>query len=74
MKEKVIIFIIGLLLGAIISTSSIYIYTIANNSNNGEANVQIPSGNGQTDTMRQNGGTPPEIPNNNNQENSQSTN
>ena len=74
MKEKVILFIIGLLLGAIISTGSIYIYTIANNSNNSEANMQMPNDNGQTDTMRQNGGTPPEIPSNNTPENSQSAN
>lgn len=33
MKDKIIIFLIGLLLGAIISTGSIYVYTIASNSN-----------------------------------------
>ena len=32
MKDKIIIFIIGLLVGAIISTGSIYFYTLANSS------------------------------------------
>lgn len=73
MKEKTIIFIVGLLLGAIISTGSIYIYTIANNSSNNEENMQIPNANGQTELTRPNGGTPPEMPSNN-QENSQSAN
>ncbi len=54
MKEKMFIFIIGLLLGAIISTASIYAYTIANNNNNNNNNsgMQMPNG------------TPPEMPNN----------
>ena len=62
MKEKVIIFIIGLLLGAIISTGSIYFYTVANNSNNNSNNMdnrmQMPGGNMPS-------GNPPEMPNNN---------
>ena len=32
MKDKIIFFIIGLLLGAIISTASIYVYTLASNN------------------------------------------
>ena len=36
MKDKIVIFIIGLLLGAIIATGSIYFYTLANNSNNNQ--------------------------------------
>ena len=64
MKEKIIIFLVGLLLGAIISTGSIYFYTLANsNSNNG--GMQMPGGtppqNGQMDFN----GTPPEMSNNN---------
>ena len=65
MKDKIIVFIIGLLLGAIISTGSIYFYTIANNSNNNQMN----------------GGNPPSMPNGNlqpsdlpNGNNNQSTN
>ena len=36
MKEKIIIFIVGLLLGSIISTASIYVYTVANKGNNND--------------------------------------
>ena len=75
MKEKVIIFIVGLLLGAIISTGAIYFYTVANSKNNNQR-------------MQMNGGTPPsmpngqnnetngrpELPNNNTQTNSQTNN
>lgn len=66
MKEKVIIFLVGLLLGAIISTGSIYIYTIANNHNNGNnVNIKMPNDNkNQGGMMDNNGTTPPEIPNN----------
>lgn len=64
MKEKIIIFLVGLLLGAIISTGSIYIYTIAN-SNNKNMNIVMPIDNeGQGGMMKDNGTTPPEIPNN----------
>ena len=50
MKDKVIIFFVGLLIGAIISTGSIYFYTLANSSCNNEG-------------MRMNGGNPPDMPN-----------
>lgn len=64
MKEKMITFLVGLLLGAIISTGSIYIYTIAN-SNNKDVNIGMPADNkGQGGMMENNGTTPPEIPNN----------
>lgn len=50
MKEKIIIFVIGLLLGAVISTGAFFVYTKANScSNNG--GMQMP------------GGTPPSMPN-----------
>ncbi len=51
MKDKIIIFIVGLLLGAIISTGSIYFYTVAEANNNSNPGQQF------------NGGTPPEMPN-----------
>lgn len=57
MKDKIIIFLIGLLLGAFISTGSIYIYTIANNSNKIEINDKGGFMNDEN--------TPPEIPNEN---------
>ena len=49
MKEKIIIFVIGLLLGAVISTGAFFVYTKANSFNNG--GMQMP------------GGTPPSMPN-----------
>lgn len=59
MKEKVIIFLVGLLLGAIISTGSIYIYTIANNSGKNEMGDVMPGGRGD---MMDDGVNPPEMP------------
>lgn len=63
MKEKIIAFFVGLLVGAIISTSSIYFYTIATNNSNNQG-MQIPSDN-QGGRMNQNCGTPSEMPNGN---------
>ena len=40
MKEKAIIFIVGLLVGAIISTGSIYIYTVASNKENNNTTTE----------------------------------
>ena len=48
MKDKIIIFIVGLLLGAVISTGSIYFYTLANTNSNSNNQMQM-----------QMGGTPP---------------
>ena len=45
MKEKILIFIVGLLLGAIISTASIYFYTVANKSNNDNREIGMKGGN-----------------------------
>lgn len=69
MKEKIIIFLVGLLLGSIISTGSIYIYTVANkvNDSNNDIKMGIPNDNeDQGGMMDKNGTTPPEIPNNQN--------
>ena len=44
MKEKVVIFVIGLLFGAIISTGSIYFYTLANNNSNNSQGMQMMNG------------------------------
>ena len=67
MKDKITIFIVGLLLGAIISTASIYIYTLANNNSNNDNGMQM--NNGERPEMPNGGfggnGTPPEIPNSN---------
>ena len=69
MKEKIIIFIVGLLLGAIISTGSIYFYTVANNKNNTSNEInktQMPGGNPRNgnNNMNENGNRK-ELPNNN---------
>ena len=64
MKEKILIFVIGILLGAVIATGTFYVYnkTIVNNNCNTN-NVQPPEmPNGQV-------GEPPEMPNNNTQNN-----
>ena len=72
MKDKIIYFVIGLLAGAIISTGSIYIYTLAAKTDdaNNQQNMQM-QGNPPSDMGGgpMNGGTPPEMPNNNSQSN-----
>lgn len=55
MKDKIMMFIIGVLVGAVIATGAFYVYTITNNNNN------------QTTQMNE-GGTPPEMPNGQNGE------
>lgn len=56
MKERITWFIVGLLLGAIISTASIYFYTLSENNN---------TNNNTTQNTMENRGTPPEAPNGN---------
>ena len=72
-KEKIILFVIGVLVGAVISTAAFFVYTktlgTSNNSNTSSQQMpggtppEMPSGdnagNGQ-------GGTPPEMPSSNN--------
>lgn len=67
MKEKIIIFLVGLLLGSIISTGSIYIYTVANNKNDNDMNLQMPNDDkGQGGMMRENDKNAPlDMPNGN---------
>ena len=64
MKEKIIIFIIGLLLGAVISTGAFYVYTTTANKCDNSTNqtMQMPSGN------------PPEMPSGENNSNSNNNN
>jgi|GEM_PF-1963141 hypothetical protein len=62
-KEKVILFVIGVLVGAVISTASFCVYTVtlgANNSSNTSSSQQMP------------GGTPPEMPSGDNSGNAPS--
>ena len=63
-KEKIILFVIGVLVGAVISTAAFFVYTktLGTSSNaSGSSSQQMPGG-----------GTPPEMPSNTNS--SQSSN
>ena len=60
MKDKILLFIIGVLVGAVISTGAFYVYTTTNDSNN--------NNNSQ---MQMRGGNPPSMPNGQNSENGQ---
>ena len=51
MKNTIIIFVIGVLVGAVIATGAFYIYTTTSNTCN------------NTQNMEMNGGTPPSMPN-----------
>ena len=70
MKEKIIIFLIGLLIGAVISTGAFYVYTTATNKCDNFPNqtMQMPSGqppqmqNGANNSnSNNNNGQPPEM-------------
>lgn len=64
-KEKVVLFIIGVLVGAVISTGSFFAYIklagVGSSSDNSGQSMQMPGG----------GGTPPEIPSGENGSNDQ---
>ena len=75
MKEKIIICVISLLVGAVIATGAFFVYTQAttcNNTNNNQT-MQMPGGNPPSMPNGQNeqNGQPPELPNGNNSENGQ---
>ena len=62
-KEKIILFVIGVLVGAVISTAAFFVYTktLGTSSNtSGSSSQQMPGG-----------GTPPEMPSGENGSNSQ---
>ena len=67
MKDKLIIFIIGVLVGAVISTGAFYIYSTTNCKCNND-NTQINGGQPpeMPDGQNSENGQPPEIPGNNN--------
>ena len=50
MKDKILLFVIGVLVGSVISTGVFYVYTTANNNSN-------------NNNFQMNGGTPPSMPN-----------
>ena len=63
MKDKILLFIIGVLVGAIISTGAFFVYTklTTNNSNSQQTQMQMPGGNMQGMQSGENG-QPPERP------------
>ena len=66
MKKQIITFFIGLLVGAIISTGSILVYSVVTNSNNNSNTIQTmqaPSENDQG-MMNTQGSTPPDMQSN----------
>ena len=73
MKDKIMVFIIGLLLGAILATGAFYLFV--NNSNDCNQSSQMTGGqppempDGQTPPEKPDGenGQPPEMPSNNTQ-------
>lgn len=74
MKDKVMLFVIGALVGAIIATGVFFIYTKINSNNSG---MMGPGGNPPSMPNGQNGesNTPPEMPSENNfQNNTQNDN
>ena len=69
MKEKIYVFVIGLLLGGIIATGSLFVYQKCNenSADNTQSNeqMQMPGGNGDNSNGQMpggNGGTPPAKP------------
>ena len=66
MKEKIILFVIGVLVGTIIFTGVFYVYTTTSSSNN--STMQIPGGNPPIIPNAQRGesGLPSEMPSDNN--------
>ena len=65
MKEKILIFIIGLLVGAVIATGAFFVYTKATTCNaNNNAQTGMPGGNPRSIPRGQNNekGQPPEKP------------
>lgn len=62
MKNKILPFIIGLLIGAIIASAGFLIYIKANNNNRPDFRGTPPQMNQSQDSSSSNG-TPPELPN-----------
>ena len=70
-KEKIILFVIGVLVGAVISTAAFLVYTktLGASSDNSSSSQQMPGGGGAPpempsgeDGQSTQGGTPPEKP------------
>jgi len=80
MKEKIMIFIIGLLVGAIVATGGAYLYINSNSANTNGQNMGMPGGtppgmnDGSTPPEMPDGSTPPEMPSDNNTQSSNQSN
>jgi len=90
MKREIILFVIGVLVGAVIATGAFYVYTTTLNINTGGEMPQMQNGGGQppempngqqppgmSDGQNGNGGQPPQMPGNganNQQANNSQTN
>ncbi|MBO4601048.1 MAG: hypothetical protein J5634_02305 [Bacilli bacterium] len=78
MKDnKILLFVIGLLLGAVISTGAFYIYSKSNSCDCSNNNTNQTNTNGQPPEMpsgQNNNGQPPAMPGENNQTSSNQTN
>lgn len=72
-KEKILLFIIGVLVGAVISTAAFLVYTktLGTSSNTNDSSRQMPGGTPPEMPSGQNnqGGTPPEMSNDENASN-----
>jgi hypothetical protein len=73
MKDKIILFIIGVLVGAIISTGAFFVYTKATTTCNNNSQMGMPGGNPPSMPNGQNG-QPPEMLNGNNSQNNTQSN
>ena len=65
MKDKILLFIIGVLVGAVISTGAFFVYTKATTCNTNNNQIDMPGGNPPSMPNGQNG-QPPERPEDNN--------
>ena len=80
MKEKIVIFVIGLLLGSVISTGAFLVYTKTSHSHNqGHQQMQLPNGSppmmqnnkGNQNNQNNQNNQPPSMPNGESNQNSQ---
>ena len=69
MKDKIVLFVIGVLVGAIIATGSFYVYTVASSNCNGN---QMNNPGQPPEMPNGQNGQPPEMPNGNNTQDSNS--
>lgn len=65
MKDRIVLFVIGVLFGAVIATGSFYVYTTNNSCNCSNSNSQLSAGQPPDMPSVQNG-QPPEKPGENN--------